>query len=825
MLGQCPSGDITFNTQGEVDLFIVQYPDCVSVNGSIFIEHTNPYEETAISNLDALHNITTIAGSLTVHGQGVLGLRGLNSLTHLGDSLIINDTSINDLIPLNNLTYIGSDLHLISNPITSLAPLNNLSTLGGDLIYKYGDYYNSLLAFDLDFNVQTLGGELYIQMGPDITNVDGLNSLTSINGSVFIEGAAFTSFRGLENVQTIGGFFSIDGFSALTSLSPLSSLTSVGGISINAYGVTNLNGLENLTTCNGTLVISSPTISDISALHNLTNSEGLGIFTTQLTSLHGLENLAQVSNSYMHISNNNQLTDISALGNIDPTSIYSLYISDCPQLATCSIPNICSYIQTDSGRRFGFSDNAEGCNTLNEVIYNCNLGYNNSLQGIVQFNFNNSDCSLPNSSAAPNVRIKAIRSDGIQYVTYTVDDGTYELFVPEGTYTVTADEYMEHFSIPNDTLNVTFAGAGGIENNNFCIVADEVIDDIKTTILPFTEAKPGFDIQYRVVIQNTGTIEKIGTVNITYDTSKLTYLSSDNENAVVDIDLGIITFDYNLQPLGLTPLTLKFNIAPPPVSEIGQLITLIASATVSENDATPEDNTCTYEQTLVGSFDPNDKSVIEGEEVLIENIDGYLTYRIRFQNTGTASATYVRLEDLLDNKLDVNTFEPVSASHSNHRIKLIDRNLIINFDNITLPASMYDEPGSHGFFIYKIKPQQDVMVGDVISNTAQIYFDYNTPIVTNTVSTTFVEEIAGIDVYSFDVALYPNPAQSIINIKGKLPVTSVYIYNNIGQEVIKINDNNGIGSFNITGLANGVYVCHIKNANGEVAVKKIIINK
>lgn len=94
---------------------------------------------------------------------------------------------------------------------------------------------------------------------------------------------------------------------------------------------------------------------------------------------------------------------------------------------------------------------------------------------------------------------------------------------------------------------------------------------------------------------------------------------------------------------------------------------------------------------------------------------------------GTANATKIRVKDTLDAKLDWSTFTPVSANHD-YRIEITSGNHVeFIFEDITLPYESADEPGSHGFVAYKIKPKNNVEVGDVISNLAAIYFDYNLP--------------------------------------------------------------------------------------------------
>ena len=58
--------------------------------------------------------------------------------------------------------------------------------------------------------------------------------------------------------------------------------------------------------------------------------------------------------------------------------------------------------------------------------------------------------------------------------------------------------------------------------------------------------------------------------------------------------------------------------------------------------------------------------------------------------------------------------------------------LIFTFDNIMLPDSNINEPESHGFIKYSISPKNTLFPGQTIKNTANIYFDFNPAIITNT---------------------------------------------------------------------------------------------
>src|SRR5690606_17379263 len=97
---------------------------------------------------------------------------------------------------------------------------------------------------------------------------------------------------------------------------------------------------------------------------------------------------------------------------------------------------------------------------------------------------------------------------------------------------------------------------------------------------------------------------------------------------------------------------------------------------------------------------------------------------VRFQNTGTASAINVRILDTLHPKLDWNTLVPITASHDYYVHTFNGNQVEFIFEDINLPHEAENEPESHGFIAYKIKPKIDVQVGDIISGDARIYFDF-----------------------------------------------------------------------------------------------------
>jgi uncharacterized repeat protein (TIGR01451 family) len=117
-----------------------------------------------------------------------------------------------------------------------------------------------------------------------------------------------------------------------------------------------------------------------------------------------------------------------------------------------------------------------------------------------------------------------------------------------------------------------------------------------------------------------------------------------------------------------------------------------------------------------------------------------LDYLIRFQNTGTDTAFKVVVTDVLPPQLDVISMKTVSASHP-YTVSLKKNVVTFTFDNILLPDSFRNEKASHGFVRFKIGLKQGLKIGDNISNNAAIYFDYNAPIITNSVRSELIKPL------------------------------------------------------------------------------------
>jgi hypothetical protein len=242
----------------------------------------------------------------------------------------------------------------------------------------------------------------------------------------------------------------------------------------------------------------------------------------------------------------------------------------------------------------------------------------------------------------------------------------------------------------------------------------------------------GFNIG--VWVQNTGTVPLSGEFSMSFDPS-LNYAEYSYGVSPTVNNAGNPVWQITDQPVGTT-MYYMIHILGPGVEEVGNVYSFAMNLALEDNQGFVfYDESWTNNSTVTCAYDPNDKQAIPvgyaDQHFILGNEE--IEYKIRFQNTGNAPAFDVVIEDQIDiTKLDLGTIEPVIASHSCSTIIQPDGLVKFVFNNIMLPDSASDEPGSQGYVIFRIRPVEGLLPGDVIENTAGIFFDENPPIITNT---------------------------------------------------------------------------------------------
>lgn len=361
------------------------------------------------------------------------------------------------------------------------------------------------------------------------------------------------------------------------------------------------------------------------------------------------------------------------------------------------------------------------------------------------------------------------------------------------------------------------------------LFVQDTCDDVGVNLVSYWAApRPGFTYRNKLIVKNNGeTTINTGTVEFTKDVlvtfTGATGLSAGN--TITPTGNGFVLDFIDLLPGEIEVIFIELMVSSS--ANLGDLITNVAEYTTSANDVTVENNITTLSEILIGSYDPND--IVESHGPEIEHASfteaDYLYYTIRFQNVGTASAINVTIDNLLDEKLDKTTFEMLSASHSYGLEREFD-NLSWQFDNINLADATSDEPNSHGYVYYKIKPLSGYALGDIVSNTASIVFDFNSPVVTNTFNTEFVATL-GIQENNLNVQflMIPNPAKESVSLifDSMQSEVEVAVYNVLGKLVLtEVIKQTKTILLNVSTLESGIYFIKIKDSKGEFGLRKLI---
>lgn len=495
---------------------------------------------------------------------------------------------------------------------------------------------------------------------------------------------------------------------------------------------------------------------------------------------------------------------------LTPNVCYSYYVSSLCN-STQSSPwagpmNFCTYDCTNNAQCPEFlnliaflDENSNGIKETNENFFN---------QGNFVYNIN---------SGSP---INANSNSGTFSIFDSNSTNTYNLSFAVNSYLST------YYSSTSTYSNITIPTGSGTTTYYFPVTLIQPYNDLKVSLIPYGQPRPGFNYQNIINYRNNGSQNIDGTV--TFVNEPLVTITSISQTGTTPNSNG---FTYNftdLLPNEERWIIVTMQVPTIPTVNLGDLITNSVSITPLTVDAFPDDNQMSYYQIVVGSYDPNDKTEAHGGKIEIDDFtsNDYLTYTIQFENTGTANAEFVRVEDFLDASLNPGSIEMLGSSHA-YNMRRIGNQLIWNFYNINLPPTSINPTGSHGFIQFKIKPTSGFALGDIIPNKAFIYFDYNPPIITNEFQTEFVKSLKTTEFDSSNFVLYPNPTNSNINVSllnSSEAINSIEIHDLLGKKIKEVlNSTSNDVNIDVSELSKGVYLVQITTQSDLKITKKLII--
>ncbi|MDX2001294.1 MAG: T9SS type A sorting domain-containing protein [Chitinophagales bacterium] len=255
-------------------------------------------------------------------------------------------------------------------------------------------------------------------------------------------------------------------------------------------------------------------------------------------------------------------------------------------------------------------------------------------------------------------------------------------------------------------------------------------------------------------------------------------------------------------------------------------------------------------QTIIGSWDPNDKQVFPTgltEDHFVKP-GTTLNYLIRFQNTGTDTAFNIVVIDTVSEHIDPASIVVTGASHP-YTLSVSGLGVPVlrfSFDNILLPDSNVNLLGSQGFISFNAIPYSNTALETQITNFADIYFDFNPPVRTNTVFNIIsnyedidnsAQIVNGVLLYttiqeavsSSNVRVFPNPStgQFFIAMDNAAEGDVEFILNDLSGRIVwqqkqQITKGNMLLPFDIKSLSSGMYLLNIRESNNFTTYKVLI---
>lgn len=396
----------------------------------------------------------------------------------------------------------------------------------------------------------------------------------------------------------------------------------------------------------------------------------------------------------------------------------------------------------------------------------------------------------------------------------------------DGTSSTLQNPTHTYNSLGTWTVCLTTADANGCSSNYCQQLSNIPVQDLEAYLFHQTTVTPGFPVWVYLSYYNAGTILVNGTVTYRYpvgttvNATSLVPASHDVANRLLTFNVG------NLLPGTSDNIMIDLDAGASLV--LGTLAEDTMWINPIAGDATPLNNVSVVNDSVVGSWDPNDKAVSpkgDGVHGIVPVNTNEVSYRIRFQNTGSAPAQTVQIRDAISNNIDLTSVHATDASHA-HTVEIIGNELVVSFAGINLPDSGANYAASQGYIYVHAKLKPGLANGTQIFNTADIYFDFNAPVITNTVVTTLGSFVSGIgETPNFDFAIMPNPASNQISLRGEFERGSTFeLMNQLGQAVLKGEVNSNNTQVNIGDLSNGIYLVKI-TSGGKTGVRKLVVAK
>lgn len=729
----------------------------------------------------------------------------------LYDDLKISPMEDLDISALSELEYIIGDLYVRNNAAYEVdySHLSNIKIVEGNVSIDNLDKDEIKFMSNLEF----IRNRLEVS-NSDIESFDFFNKL---NHCTQIKLYNLSELSNLNRIKQISGSMLTDVtlsiLPKLESLDVLSGLNQLKELTLDSLqNISNLDVLDDLYFLQDFTMRKLHKVKNMWGLNKITNIRDLLIRENNgLENLSGLENLRYIRS--LSILYNDSLLNIDALQNVLANDVYSSSIKHNKQLYACQNKFVCAYVEEHPTLQSAYLNNSPAC----EDIYDIDCE-NSHIILRMYYDKNANGTKEPHEELVPNCHLKV----NSEYVAISNSNGEInlsflstddiELMLDDPIYTALATETM--------VLDESYNG----ETINWGV---DIPEDHNESSLFIHYNNPRCSELSTITITHSpvNLAQESGVIELKYSAEQR-FISTSWEDVEIDTINNKIKFNYTNGSQVFENRTIELLFEMPDFNFIGETMKLSLSDQYWQDNQLIDLSAYNHEEILRCSYDPNDKLVspvgIGDENYYLK--DQAVNYTIRFQNTGNDYAKNVRILDTLDVGLDIETFRFLGASHECY-VSINGREVAFDLPEIYLPDSTANESASHGYIQFSIQFEEDLDDFTSVDNDASIYFDFNPPILTNTVSSNVVEEIPTTthNLMYDKISISPNPTRGSITISNYTSnqVENVSIYNMNGTLISHQKDL----TIDMKSYPNGVYLIQLIMDNGLTVIKKVVLAK
>ncbi|WP_298395775.1 T9SS type A sorting domain-containing protein [Flavobacterium sp.] len=416
----------------------------------------------------------------------------------------------------------------------------------------------------------------------------------------------------------------------------------------------------------------------------------------------------------------------------------------------------------------------------------------------------------------PYLKMKTIIGADV-YQTVTDNNGDFEFFTTVTTGAISQSSVLENTSLclPMPTLATSLNG-NDLVNNQVILPISAPLPDLEVVIAPKTQALPNNLATYKVVYKNKGTKTTNARLLLNYNNSLLSFVNA--SNGAVTNSLNQLALNVNqIKPYETRDFEVTFNVSPTAVLGNEMIFNLSFNETLINTELPIDlaDNVFTYKQ-VIESKPAVFIECLEGNNVDTSLIGKYLHYVISFTNTTTETINDINIVNVIDaSKFDMSSLQILYTYHP-MKMEAKNNNARYSFRNADVGG-----PGGSGGILLKIKTNDNITTDSAVLNDADVYLDYDNPLATNNEETIF--QTLGVNQNNLDatVSIFPNPTNSLINIKSKNDILYLELYDLGGRLIQFSNVKDFNATIDLSERSAGIFYLKVVTSEG-IKVEKVI---